>query len=300
MRVLVSGITSGLGRLLAERLAMEPGVTGVLGLDERPLRPAVPGVQFTRARMDQPEWHSLLDPGDVVIAVEGAGVWPHGSGTDLAGRSKRLLQAVHRAGVSRLITVGSGLVYGPGAATVVTELSPVRGHQGGAAARALAFASDYLDALALDWPGGVLTRFRPAWICGARHLDLIRHLAAGPVLACGGGERRLQLLHESDLVEAVLLAVRHPLPGVYNVAPDAGLTLREVASAVGQERACAPLLWIALRARLRGVARPVEWARALVQGSVLVADKLRAAGWSPAYSSRRALDETLALLPGRR
>ncbi len=298
MHVLVGGITSGFGRLLAERLAAESGVTGVMGLDERPLHPAVPGVHFVRARVEQPEWHPLLDWADVVIAVDGAGMWPRGNAQQRAARNRGFLQAVYRAGVSRLITVSSGVVYGPHAG-LVAEGDAVRGHQGGAAARALAFISDYLDALALDWPGGVLTRFRTARICGPRTLRVVRQLAAGPVLACGRGERRLQLLHEGDLVEAVLLAVRHTLPGVYNVAPDEGLTLRELAAAVGQGRACVPLLWIALRARLRGVPHPVEWARTLVEGSVLVADKLRAAGWVPAYSTRRALDETLALLPGR-
>ncbi|HML22836.1 MAG TPA: NAD-dependent epimerase/dehydratase family protein [Aggregatilinea sp.] len=296
MQVLVSGITSGLGRLLAERLVAEPGVGGVMGLDDRPLYPVVPGVQFTRARADQSEWHTLLARADVVIAIT-SGVWPRGVAA-LAERSKRFLRAVYDAGVPRLITVGSSLVYGP-YASVVTEQSPVRGHEGGPYGRALAFTSDYFDTLALNWPGGVLTRLRTAWICGPRHVRLVQHLAAGPVLACGYGNRRVQLLHEADAVEAILLAVRHPLPGVYNVAPDEGLPLREVAAALGHGSTCAPLAWIALRAGLRGVARPFEWARALVSGTVIAADRLRAVGWTPAYSTRRALDDTLALLPGR-
>jgi nucleoside-diphosphate-sugar epimerase len=155
----------------------------------------------------------------------------------------------------------------------------------------LALLADYQETL--DWRDTVLTDLRAAWPCGPHDLVLARALVSGPVLACGCGERAIQVTHEDDLMAALLLAIRDDLPGVYHVASDGHLTFHELAALVGKDQACTPLPWLMiwrwLRWRLRGMPTPPGWVRSFYAGSVLDTSKLRAMGWTPRHTTREAV-----------
>ena len=112
-------------------------------------------------------------------------------------------------------------------------------------------------------------------------------------------------------IAAVVLAVENRLSGIYNVAPDTGIPEEQArALAGGVARVTLPgrmavaVSSIGWRLVRRGV--PIE-ARAYAEHPWVVApDRLKAAGWVPAYSSEEALvatDERVHwddLPPGRR
>ncbi|MBN1681726.1 MAG: NAD-dependent epimerase/dehydratase family protein [Anaerolineae bacterium] len=298
MRVLVTGVASSLGRLVAERLLAEPAVETVIGLDDRACRPLVPGIRFVRANLRRPEWTSVLDGVDAAVVLGGVQGWLSGRSATmrLVEDGKYILRAMITAGVPKIITGSSMVVYGPQPRVPITETLPVRGHQASPYARSLALLSDYVDTLAQ--PGTTITRLRSAWVCGPHESTPMRYLASRPVLACGHTEHRIQAVHEDDLVAAFWLAIRHDLPGVYNVAADDGCPVRDVAALVGCSRVCVPLPWLALRGwlRLRGFRRSSGWVRALYCSGHLDTARLRAAGWRPAYSTRQVLAEGLAMV----
>ncbi len=301
MRVLIAGVSFSTGRLLAEHLLAAPDVERVIGLDAGRCTPPVPGLHFVRTSLRQPEWVSLLSEVDAAILLTGLR-WPRRwrerrSEQTLVEDTKAFLRAAQQAGVPHVITATSAALYGPQDAEAVTEAAPVRGSRSSAYARARAMAADYLEIMAESGYNGTLTRLRPAWISGPHHLDLVRHLTGGPVLACGCEDRRLQAVHEDDLLAAFDLALRHPLTGIFNVCADQGMTFQQVAVWIGESRDCQPLSWLTLRAgwhwRWRGQPSPPAWVRSLYLSRPLSGDRLRAAGWTPQHSSREALSAAL-------
>lgn len=297
MRVLITGVVGGLGRLLAGRLLADTHVESVTGLDARVCHPAVPGMAFVRADLRQPEWTGLLHEADVVIHLAGMG-WPlpwrrrdDGESARIDG-TKTLLRALEVTPVTRLIVVNSAALYGPQPPGPVSETAPVEGYRHGAYARARAQIEDILGALLPSIPGMAVTRLRTAWIMGGHHQILIRHFAQGPVLACGLEDRRLAVVHEDDLVDAIAFALRHGLNGIYNVAAAESLAYGETAALVDQVRGCVPLAWVTLRAwwrwRWRGQRTPPGWVRSLYHSQPLAIAALNGAGWAPQYGPREA------------
>jgi UDP-glucose 4-epimerase len=299
MRVFIAGVAGSMGRLVAERLLTDPVVKSVIGLDACVCLPPVSGLHFVRADLRQPEWTPLLDGVDVALHLAGLTGCASCRETEamLIDGSKHFLRAVKAAGVPKVIVANSAAVYGPQPAGPIPETAPVRGHQAGGYARVRALVSDYLDVIERGSRNGIITRLRTAWVCGPRHLALIRHLTAGPVLVRGHKDRVLQVVHEEDLVAAFLLALRHDLPGVYNVSADGGLLFREVAALIGNSRVCVSLAWLALRAwwrwRWRGWQMSPAWVRSLYGSSPVDTSKLKAAGWTPCYTTRETLMEAL-------
>lgn len=301
MRVLVTSVAGRTGRLAAERLLAEPGFDTVIGLDARPCHPPVPGLRFVRADLRQPEWAPLLHEVDAVLMLAGLTGWParRNLASWIIDGGKYALDAIKAAGVRKVIIATSATVYGPQPPGPVSEDAPIRGHRGGQYAWAQAMLSDYLDVLLRDWPGSVITRLRVAWTCGPHHPALPQYLLGGPVLACRHEHRLLQVIHEDDLMSAIVLALRDDLPGPYNIAADEGITFHELASLAGHNKACVPLGWLLARSwwrwRVLGTRLSPEWMRALYRGQVLETSRLRARGWTPRHSTRDTLVEALAI-----
>jgi UDP-glucose 4-epimerase len=304
MRVLIAGVAGSLGRALAGHLLADPACEQVIGLDAGACYPPVPGLDFVRASLRQPEWTPRLAQVDAAVLLTGL-AWPlrRSSGRAeeaLVEDSKSFVRAAVAAGVPRLIVASSAALYGDQVAGPVVESAPLQGYQASAYARARAMVSDYLDAVAQGGYNGILTRLRAAWICGPQHLALLHYLTGGPLLACGYGDRVLQVVHEADMVTALVLALRRDLPGEYNVCADGGISFRQLAALVGDSGACAPLTWLVVRAwwrwRWRGQRTPPGWVWGLYHSQPLDAGRLRAAGWTPDYSTRDALVEALTVV----
>ncbi len=192
----------------------------------------------------------------------------------------------------------SGAIYGPQPAGLVPETALLHGHQAGGYARVRALIADYLSVMAEAVPAMILTRLHTAWVCGPRHLAVIRAFSPGRMLARGLEDRPFQVVHEEDLVTAFALALHQDLPGVYNCGADGGIPFREIAVLMGDQRGAVPLAWILARSwwrwRIRRMRGSPSWISALYHTRPLDTRKLCAAGWSPQFSTRETLVEALA------
>jgi nucleoside-diphosphate-sugar epimerase len=293
MRVMIAGVAGVSGRMVAERLQSLNSIDDVIGLDPRPVRPAVPGLRFVRADLRQPEWTPWLEGVDVVLHLID---WPHRRLTArqsavLVAGSKHVLDAARSAAVPRVVMAHSAVVYGAQPGAVVDESTMIRGHQSGPFARALAFISDYAGVMLRTWDVQ-LVRLRSAVVCGPRHDTLARHLVTHPARMRRYADRTLQAIHEEDWLAAVLVALRGEVAGVVHAAAD-GLPFREVAALLGEDSVPVWPPWRRLRVRRHGAQVSPEWKRALYRGVVLKNDKLCAAGWSPQYTTQAALLDAL-------
>src|SRR5439155_252720 len=124
-----------------------------------------------------------------------------------------------------------------------------------------------------------------------------RMMEAPRLTTVRGHEPPLQLVHSDDVVDALLLAVRRDLNGVYNLSADGWLSADEVVALSGKKRVELPeavAFSMAERLWKTGLTTaPPGELHYLMHPWVVDSSKLRAAGWTPRYSNREALLETI-------
>ena len=154
-------------------------------------------------------------------------------------------------------------------------------------------------------PDVAVTTLRFANVLGpsvrTSHIALFS-LPAVPMIL--GFDPRYQFVHEDDVVHALEHAVRHRLPGLYNVAADGVLALSEVAGLLGKRYAPVLPPWgaglAAAGLRRLGVKIPPEAMNQLRYGRGVDNRRYKAAGFGYQYTSRETvakLGEHLRLHP---
>ena len=114
-----------------------------------------------------------------------------------------------------------------------------------------------------------------------------------------GFDARLQFLHPSDAIEALLIASRTDVPGTYNVAAPDIVTLSQALRKLGRPQVGVLQPLTPLVATLMRQARVIDFSAdqidALTYGRAMDTSRFVAAtGFAPAYSSLAALEEFAA------
>jgi UDP-glucose 4-epimerase len=228
-RVLITGVGSHVGSLLAARLERDPEVEFVAGLDTR--RPQLPlgRMRFIEADIRDSEIARLVPPTEVDTIVHEQIV--RQPGPSMSSRAMhdinvigalQLLGACERAPTLRTIVVrGSAGVYGaePHAPQFFKEemarLFPLRTRF----QRDVAEIENYFETYARGHTGVRCTmlRYQPAIGPGMR-TQITRYLSQPLCPTYMGFDPRIQLVHIDDALEALVAAVRNPVRGAVNVA----------------------------------------------------------------------------------
>jgi UDP-glucose 4-epimerase len=247
-RVLVTGATGYLGANIAAALLADPAAAEVVagGRDAaagEALASALGNpsrLRFAGGRLPDEPW--ALDEVDTVVHV--AGVRP-GIGVDDARillvnqeGTRRLLEAIPASPVRRVVFISAQSVYGwrrPPPWSEATEVRPQTAY--GLSKWVGEFLCHNLDAgigvaaLRLSRVYGVGVGHRLVWTRMPHRFALLA-ARSETIPVFGSGEQRLDLVHVSDVAEAVRRAVLTPgLPGrvVLNVGGGAPLPTRRVA-----------------------------------------------------------------------
>ena len=228
-RVLITGVGSQVGSLLAQRLERDPGVEHVAGLDTRRPRVALDRTEFIQADIRDPEIARLIAPLGVDTIVHEQIVRQPGAGmSSLAMHdinvigTLQLLAACERVPtLSTIVVRGSAGIYGaePHAPQFFKEemarLFPLRTRF----QRDVAEIENYFETYARRHTGVRCTmlRYQPAIGRGLR-TQITRYLSQPVCPSFLGFDPRLQLVDIEDALEAVVAAVRNPVGGAVNVA----------------------------------------------------------------------------------
>jgi UDP-glucose 4-epimerase len=228
-RVLITGVGSHLGTLLAERLEADPEFEYVAGLDTRRPRRQLEHVEWIEADIRDPEIVRLVPRLEVDTLVHEQLVRQPSKG--MSGRSMhdinvigtlQLLAACERARTLRTIVVrGSAGIYGaePQAPQFFKEelarLFPLRTRF----QRDVAEIENYFETYARrhEDVGCTMLRYQPA-IGPALDTQISRYLSQPACPTYLGFDPRIQLVHERDAIDALVAAVRRPVRGAVNVA----------------------------------------------------------------------------------
>jgi nucleoside-diphosphate-sugar epimerase len=231
---------------------------------------------------------------DLKARVEGATTLVH-----LAGgldETHAVLDAAAAVGVDHVVLLSSATVYGawPGNPVPLTEDATVRPNP------ELDFAvrAAERERLAAEWkgdhPGTTVAILRPAVPLAEDATGWLAEglLAAATIRATGVDDPPAQYVHLDDLADAVVLAVTKRIDGARNVAPEGWISGEQLRALAGGPRVRAPeqvvrrLAW--LRSRLGRTAAHPGLTPYTTHPWVVASDRLRAAGWDPAYSNEEA------------
>lgn len=234
-RALVTGGTGFIGSHLVDRLARDGVDVRVLARGDREL----PGATIVRGDM--------RDPDSLAKAVEGvdavfhlASLITEGALGEEAyrevnvGGTGRLLDAAIRGGVKRFVFTSSMNVYPPVASEPLDESSPTGPDEilGRTKLEAEALIRARCSAAGVEF-----SIIRPPRVYGPRDqslLRLFRLIERGLFFMIGDGKGMMHPIHVDDLVEAIVLASRHPAAAgeTFVVAGPERHTKREFCGAV--------------------------------------------------------------------
>ena len=238
--VLVTGVAGILGKRVAEKLLELPDYS-VIGLDvERPVQ-EVKGLDFIQADIRNPLMIELIKTEKVNVLCH-LGFFesdhPNESAFDynVMGTMK-LFGACAEAGVQRIIFKSSTWVYGakPNNSSFLNVEQPLHGSRSSGSGRDLLEIESFCNGFRQQSPETALTILRFAPIIGPSvDTPLTRFLidTFAPILL--GFDPRMQVIHEDDVIGAIIHTLRTESRGVYNIAASGVLPLTRLIGMVGK------------------------------------------------------------------
>jgi len=292
MRVVVTGAGGRLAHVLLPVLCADPDVARVIGVDRR--APA-----FRHPKLEA----AIADIGEARAraSVRGADALVHLASVVLRGRmpvremartnvdaTRALLSEAAAAGVPAVVHMSSAAVYGPGVDLAEdAPLAPLaRFHY--------ACQKAEIDAwLARELPRAAV--LRPTIVLGPHAQPLLRQIAALPLYPrLPEPQPRLQFVHEDDVAQAVVLALRRRAAGPFNLAAPSTFSLRELAQARHPRAPAVPLALaralLELAWRTAGWGGEPGWFDGIASPLTLDCRRARSLlGWAPRHEDWREI-----------
>jgi UDP-glucose 4-epimerase len=310
--VLVTGVSGYLGGHLAARLAEDPEITRVIGVDtvapSAQLSRSMGRAEFVRADIRNPLISKVIDTARVDTVVH-ASITGHPAGS--SGRplhkemnvigTMQLLAACQRAPlVRKLVVKSTTAVYGAGPrdpASFTEDMAP-KGLPSSGYAKDNAEVEGYVRGFGRRRPDVDITILRITNLIGPSvDTVLTRYFALpGVVPMVLGRDARLQMLHAEDALAVLHRAVSHELPGVFNVGGDGVLLLSQAIRRAGRIPLPVPGPVVGPMSRLFRGTRIVDFGpeqvRFLNFGRVVDTTRLRRDfGFTPRWTTRQAFDD---------
>ncbi|WP_163510991.1 NAD-dependent epimerase/dehydratase family protein [Fodinicola acaciae] len=303
--VAVIGSTGVAGAAICRELLATESIRQVVALGT--VRPPVPGVTLRR-----------VDVTDASLAAALRGVhalvYAPNEVDDAADRAARrkanelgvsvALMAAAAAGVRQVVLISSARVYGaaPDNPVPLPEDAPLQATAEGDVADLLALER---IARSLDhaYPQTEVCVLRPAWLLAPGLPNPAGGLLDGPrLLVVRGTKPHWQFCHVDDLAAAVCTAVTTRMVGAATVASEGWIEQADVQKVLKRRPLELPAtIAFETAARLHAIgvtSSPSELAY-LVYPWVVGSERLREAGWKPAYSNLEALTDYADGRPAR-
>ena len=315
-RVLLTGVSSYLGTEIARGLATDPSIEYVAGLDDRPPRARLDGVEFIEADIRSSALTEIVPATRVDTVIHNKIVRRPGPGVsaravhdvNVIGTLQLVAACERTPSVGAIVVRGSAGIYGaePEAPQFFTEelsrLYPLRTRF----QRDVGEIESLFDAFARRNRGVVCTmlRYQPA-IGPTLDTQITRYLSLPLVPTPLGFDPRLQLVHELDAVDATLAAVRAPVRGPVNVAGPGTIGLSRLLRRAGKAALPVPRALFAtatLAARRLGLANvSPDLRRLLLYGRAVDTTRLtEEVGFRPRYSTPEAVEDWVRSRGSRR
>lgn len=297
-KVVLTGIASRFGRMLARALHQH---YPVVGLDPRGAHHMPSDIEVLPYDIRRKKAEDVFrrEPVQAVIHLPGEGAQSQG-GRD--GRhqavvgTRRILDFCQKHDVPKVVIVSSSALYGPSPDNnqFLTEEAPLLAGRENSAMRDLVEADMIATTFFWRHPEVDTVVLRPAHLVGRLSNPVSLYLRSQPVPTMLGYDPMVQVLSPDDAIDAILLALKPGIRGVFNIAGPAPAPLSEILRRLGRTRVPLPepLLRMAigtLLGRSRKDIGPTELDH--LKYICMVDD--RAARETLGYRPLRTLDQTL-------
>jgi UDP-glucose 4-epimerase len=250
--VLVTGVAGFWGRQVANRLIARAGSipqealpsgfnAHIIGVDNEPPEPEIDGLDFIQADIRNPLLVELLRTEAVDIVchlafVESTRPTENSFDMNVMGAMK-VLGASAEAGVGKVVLKSSTSVYGakPTNPAFLTEDHALNGSRVYGTTRDLVEIEAFCNGFRHQVPEMVQTVLRFPNIVGP-DIDspMTRFLKQPWTPTLLGFDPLMQVIHEQDVIAAIVYAVVQDAPGVYNVAAEGVLPLARLTALAGK------------------------------------------------------------------
>jgi UDP-glucose 4-epimerase len=308
----ITGISGYFGKVLTPLLDRDPNIGRVIGIDLRP--PAKTSLssksEFHLLDIRDPKVEQVIEEADALVHLAFVLMRRPGDNEldDINIRgTQELIRSAARKGIKRIVITNSVVGYGfhPDNPIPLTEESPLRSNAKLYYSRAKGMNEAFLDEFCLEHPDILVTRLRPCTVVGPHaDPDQMASMVNPTAVVVQGYDPPIQLLHEEDLAQALHLAISKDLPGIYNVTSDDPRSLRELARSAGGKiiplpsfvvRAVMAILW-----KTGASVFAPEWIDLSRYSIVASNEKLKAAGWTPKYTTTQAFASVLEAFGSRK
>jgi UDP-glucose 4-epimerase len=309
--VLVTGVSRFIGAHLAARLAADPSIERVIGVDTVPpprdLRRGMGRAEFVRADIRNPLIAKVISSAEVDTVVHAAlSSSPAASGGRAAMKemnvigTMQLLAACQRSPrIRRLVLKSTTAVYGasPRDPAIFTETMAPKALPAGGYAKDAAEIEGYVRGFGRRRADVSVTVLRFANFIGPRiDTSLTRYFSLPVVPTVLGYDARMQLLHSEDALAVLEQAARESHPGVFNVGASGVLMLSQAIRRAGRVQVSLPGMVIGPTSRFFRGTRLLDFSseqmRFLNFGRVVDTAKLRETfGFAPRWTTTQAFDD---------
>ncbi len=308
--VLVSGVSRHLGSAMARRLAADPAVSRVIGVDVVPPRQDIGGAEFVRADIRNPIIAKVLaSSGADTVVHMGVIATPLQAGgrttmkeINVIGTMQLLAACQRTPTVRRLVVKSTSSVYGAGPkdpAKFTEDTAPKHQPASGWGKDSVE-VEGYVRGFARRRPDVAVTMLRFVNVLGPAVVTVMTEYFGLPVTpTVMGHDARLQFVHEDDMIEVLRLAAVQDKPGTFNVAGDGILMLSQAARLAGRVALPVPGPLVGLVGgwfRRAGIADySPEQVRFLTYGRGVDTSRLQSVfGYTPQYTTRETFLEFVA------
>lgn len=306
--VLVTGAGGLVGRQVVRLLAAHRGhFEHVVAADVRPAEETErqPGVEYCVADIRDPDLAKLFERYRVDTVIHLAAVVTPGKRSspqleyeiDVLG-TKNVLETCVATGVQRIIYTSSGAAYGYHADNppLLTENDPLRGNESFPYAHHKRLAEEMLARYRAEHPALSQLIFRPGTILGETVHNPITDMFTRPlIIGVAGSEAPFVLVWDEDVARCIVRGIREERSGIYNLAGDGAISLRDIARRIGKRYVALPpsllaaVLWLLRAARLSS--RGPEQVDFLRYRPVLSNERLKSDfGFTPTYTSEQCFE----------
>ncbi|MCY1274419.1 hypothetical protein D9M68_301720 [compost metagenome] len=247
MRVLITGAAGFIGQqVLLDLSAHHPDWTliaaDIRALGQQWLKPNVESVTLDIADARQVrECVATWQPQAIIHLASVVTPPPGMSEATLhaidVGGTRAILDAALAHGVEQLVVTSSGAAYGyyPENAEWIDEADPLRGHAQFAYAKHKREVEQLLAQVRERHPQLKQLVLRPGTILGKRVNNQITDLfKKRAVMGIKGSDSRFVFIWDQDVVSIIRQGLEHASAGIYNLAGDGALSLREIARILGK------------------------------------------------------------------
>jgi len=308
VNVLVTGANGLVGSRVLAAIARQREAFGqVVALDirETPDANRLDGVDYLVGDICDSALESVFRQHAISVVVHLAAIVSPGkdSSADLEYRvdvlgTRNIVETAVRTGVRQLISLSSGAAYGYHASNPVPlrEDDPLRGNEAFTYARHKRLVEEMLAEYRATQPQLRQLVLRPGTILGEAVRSPVTSVFEGPVvIGIAGAEAPFVMIHVDDVAAIIVKGVLEGRDGIYNLAGDGVLSLREIARRAGKPFLPIPagLLKIILTGlkALKLSARGAEGVDFLRYRPVLANDRLKQAfGYVPRLTTEEVFE----------